>query len=56
VTITAIGGQILAGGYIPITVPGVFPDGLPSIATGAVAGILLNLIFLVFPVKSAATD
>ena len=48
ITITAIGGQILGGGYIPIIVPGVFPDGLPSIATGAVAGILLNAVFLVF--------
>ncbi len=48
VTIVAIGGQIL-GGYIPVVVPGVFPDGLPSIATGAVAGILLNLIFVFFP-------
>jgi len=50
VTIIAIGGQIM-GGYIPIVVPGIFPDGLPCIATGAVAGILLNLIFLLLPVE-----
>ena len=50
VTVIAIGGQIL-GGYIPITVPGIFPDGLPCIATGAVAGILLNLIFLFVPIE-----
>ncbi|MBN1249551.1 MAG: xanthine permease [Anaerolineae bacterium] len=50
VTIVAIGGQIM-GGYIPIPIPGVFPDGLPCIATGAVAGILLNLIFLFVPIE-----
>jgi len=50
VTIIAIGGQIM-GGYIPIPVPGIFPDGLPCIATGAVAGILLNLIFLFVPIE-----
>ena len=44
----AIGGQIIGGGNIPIVVPGVFPNGLPAIATGAVAGIVLNLIFLLF--------
>jgi hypothetical protein len=26
----------------------VFPNGLPSIATAAVLGILLNLIFVIF--------
>jgi uracil permease len=48
VSIIAIGARISGGGYVPIVVPGVFPDGLPDIATGAVAGILLNLIFLIF--------
>ena len=50
VSIVGIGGQIL-GGFIPITVPGIFPDGLHCIAAGAVAGILLNLIFLFVPVE-----
>lgn len=49
ITTIAIGGQILGGGNIPIIIPGVFPYGLPSIATGAVCGILLNAIFLLFP-------
>ncbi len=49
ITIIGIGGQIIAGGNIPIVVPGVFPNGLPAIATGAVCGIVLNLIFLLFP-------
>lgn len=44
-----IGGQIMGNGNIPIIVPGIFPDGLPSIATGAVCGILLNLLFLAIP-------
>jgi uracil permease len=56
VSIIAIGGRITGGGYIPIVVPGIFPDGLPDIATGAVAGILLNLIFLlVSPEKLGVT-
>ncbi|MCD6287307.1 MAG: hypothetical protein J7M39_15470, partial [Anaerolineae bacterium] len=50
VAIVGIGGQIL-GGYIPITIPGIFPDGLPCIAAGAVAGILLNLIFIFVPIE-----
>jgi uracil permease len=48
ITIVAIGGQIIGEGNIPIAVPGVFPNGLPAIATGAVCGILLNLFFLIF--------
>jgi uracil permease len=48
ITVVAIGGQIIGGGNIPIVVPGVFPNGLPAIASGAVCGILLNLIFLIF--------
>ena len=56
ITITAIGGQILGAGYLPLKVPGIFPNGLPSIAAGAVAGILLNAIFLIFPVPNAARD
>jgi len=50
VAIVGIGGQII-GGYIPVTVPGIFPDGLPCIAAGAVAGILLNLFFLLVPIE-----
>ena len=49
ITTVAIGGQIMGGGNIPIVIPGMFPNGLPSIATGAVCGIVLNLVFLLFP-------
>jgi hypothetical protein len=37
---------------------GLYPNCLPAIATGAVFGIILNLIFMVFkpPVERAAID
>jgi len=44
-----IGGNIgYEGGFLPIVVPGVFPHGLPAIATAAVLGIALNLLFGAF--------
>lgn len=45
-----IGGNIgYPGGFLPIVEVGdIFPNGLPAIATGAVAGIILNAIFLIF--------
>jgi len=49
ISVVALGGQIIGGGNIPIVVPGLFPNGLPAIATGAVCGILLNALFLIFP-------
>jgi uracil permease len=49
IMIVGIGGNIgYPGGFIPVTVPGIFPNGLPAIATAAVLGILINAIFLVF--------
>jgi len=48
ITTVAIGGQIVGNGNIPIVVPGIFPSGLPAIAAGAVCGILLNAVFLIF--------
>jgi len=49
-----IGGHIgFPGGFLPIPLlQGVFPSGWPAIATAAVLGILLNLIFILFPTKS----
>jgi uracil permease len=44
ILIVGIGGAAFPGGNIPI-----WGMLLPSIATSAVVGILLNLIFLVFP-------
>jgi uracil permease len=54
IMIVGIGGNIgFPGGFIPITVPGIFPNGLPAIATAAVLGILINAIFLIFKPASA---
>ena len=49
IMIVGIGGNIgFPGGFIPITIPGIFPNGLPAIATAAVLGIFINAIFLIF--------
>ncbi len=49
IMIVGIGGNIgYPGGFIPVAIPGIFPSGLPAIATAAVMGIILNLIFLMF--------
>jgi uracil permease len=50
ILIVGIGGNIgYPGGFLPFPIlQGVFPNGLPSIATAAVLGILLNLIFVIF--------
>ena len=47
ILIVGIGGNIgFPNGFLPIKIAGLFDSGLPSIATGAVLGILLNLIFV----------
>ncbi len=49
IMVVGIGGNIgFEGGFLPITIPGVFDNGLPAIATAAVLGILMNAIFLIF--------
>lgn len=50
ILIVGIGGNIgYPGGFLPFPIlQGLFPSGLPAIAAGAVAGILINLIFLIF--------
>ena len=49
IMVVGIGGNIgFPGGFIPITIGEIFPDGVPAIATAAVLGILMNLIFLIF--------
>jgi uracil permease len=49
ILVVGIGGHIGYGGNLPIYVlTGIFPDGLPAIATAAVLGIVLNAIFLIF--------
>ena len=50
ILIVGIGGNIgYPGGFLPFPIlQGLFPQGLPAIAAGAVAGILMNLIFVIF--------
>ncbi len=50
IMVVGIGGNIgYAGGFLPIPfLQGIFPSGLPAIATAAVLGILLNAVFLIF--------
>ena len=55
IMVVGIGGNIgYPNGFLPVTVPGIFPSGLPAIATAAVLGILINAIFLIF--KPATVD
>jgi len=50
IMVVGIGGNIgYAGGFLPIPIfQSVFPSGLPAIATAAVLGILINVVFLIF--------
>ncbi|MBI3150675.1 MAG: xanthine permease [Chloroflexi bacterium] len=50
IMVVGIGGNIgYEGGFLPIPVlQGLFPSGLPAIATAAVLGIFVNAIFLIF--------
>jgi uracil permease len=49
IMVLGIGGNIGYGGSLPVPfLTDLFPGGLPAIATAAVAGILLNAVFLVF--------
>jgi uracil permease len=49
ILVIGIGGHIGYGGNLPIPIlTGIFPNGLPAIATASVMGILLNVIFLIF--------
>ena len=55
ILVVGIGGSMFDGGALPINIPGletVFPGGLPAIATSAVLGILLNVLFLIIPPKA----
>jgi uracil permease len=58
IMVIGIGGNIgYEGGFLPIKVPGVFPNGLPAIATAAVVGILMNVVFTALkPSAQAAVE
>ncbi len=50
ILVTGIGGNLgLPDGVFPFHVPVLFPNGIPAIVFAALAGILLNLIFLALP-------
>lgn len=57
IMVVGIGGNIgFEGGFLPIPfLQGIFPSGLPAIATAAVLGILVNAIFLIFKPASSET-
>jgi uracil permease len=56
IMVIGIGGNIgYPNGFLPIPIfQSVFPSGLPAIATAAVLGILVNVIFLIFKPPQAA--
>lgn len=58
IMIIGIGGNIgYPGGFLPIPIlQGIFPSGLPAIATAAVAGIILNAIFLIFKAPEVGAE
>jgi hypothetical protein len=35
----------------PFPIPVIFPSGIPAIVFAAIMGILLNLLFLVLPIR-----
>jgi uracil permease len=57
IMVIGIGGNIgFQGGFLPITIPGVFPQGLPAIATSAVVGILMYVIFTAIKSQPVTRD
>ena len=49
ILITGIGGSLaLENGLFPFTIPVLFPSGIPAIVFSAIAGILMNLVFVIF--------
>lgn len=55
VMVIGIGGHIAYDSFLPIPLlQGVFPNGWPAIATAAVVGILINLIFKLLPPKGSS--
>ncbi len=50
ILITGIGGNLaLPNGIFPFVIPVLFPSGIPAIVFAAIAGILMNTLFLVLP-------
>lgn len=52
ILICGIGGNMtLKDGLFPFIIPVIFPSGVPAIVFSALAGIVMNLIFLILPPK-----
>jgi uracil permease len=55
VLILGIGGSLaLPDGLFPFRVPALFPAGIPAIVFASLAGLLLNLVFVLAPPPAAA--
>jgi uracil permease len=56
IMVVGVGGNIgYPNGFLPVTIPEIFPNGLPAIATAAVLGIVINAIFLIFAPPTVTT-
>lgn len=56
IMVIGVGGTIgFEGGFLPIKIPGVFPNGLPAIATAALLGILMYVFFSALRPQTGAT-
>jgi uracil permease len=52
ILVCGIGGALgLKDGLFPFQIPYIFPNGVPAIVFAAFAGIMMNLLFLVVPLK-----
>lgn len=50
ILVCGIGGNLgLKDGLFPFAIPVIFPNGIPAIVFAAIAGILMNLLFLLLP-------
>lgn len=57
ILVCGIGGNLgLPNGLFPFTIPVVFPAGIPAIVFAAIAGILVNLIFVIFTTPQSSGD
>jgi uracil permease len=52
ILVCGIGGNMgLKDGVFPFPIPVIFPNGIPAIVFSAIVGILLNVVFLLLPIK-----
>jgi len=50
ILVLGIGGNLsLKDGLFPFPIPVLFPNGIPAIVFAAIVGILINLLFQLFP-------